>query len=109
MVAEDVPRLFAVIREYGDRVDARIAAWGMAFADHAKITGSGTWMSTESPEHAASVQARHPRSRPPHLGSTPPLRKPANPSRRDLRSDRELTAGHADDLLAAGPVTVHAS
>ncbi|MEV6829317.1 hypothetical protein [Amycolatopsis sp. NPDC051102] len=37
MVAEDAPQLFAVVQEYGDRVDARIAAWGMAFPDHAEV------------------------------------------------------------------------
>jgi hypothetical protein len=52
MVSEEAPRLFAVIQEYGDRVDARIAAWGMAFPDHADLTTRGSWMSTESPERA---------------------------------------------------------
>jgi hypothetical protein len=52
MVADEAPRLFAVVQEYGERVDARIAAWGMAFEDHADLTGGGTWMSTRSPETA---------------------------------------------------------
>lgn len=39
MVAEDAPRLFAVVQEYGDRVDARIAAWGLAHPDHVDVIG----------------------------------------------------------------------
>jgi hypothetical protein len=37
MVADEVPRIFAIVHEYGDRVDARCAAWGLAFADHAEV------------------------------------------------------------------------
>ncbi|WP_225978486.1 hypothetical protein [Gandjariella thermophila] len=37
MVADEAPRLFAVVQEYGNRVDAQIVAWGMAFADHAEV------------------------------------------------------------------------
>lgn len=33
MVADNAPRLFAIVAEYGDRVDAKCAAWGMAFED----------------------------------------------------------------------------
>ena len=33
----EAPALFAVMQEYGDRVDGRVAAWGMAFEDHAEI------------------------------------------------------------------------
>lgn len=36
MVADEAPRLFAVVQEYGTRVDARIAGWGVAFDDHAE-------------------------------------------------------------------------
>ena len=39
LVAEDAPRLFAVLQEYGERADGRIAAWGMAFPDHADVVG----------------------------------------------------------------------
>lgn len=39
MVADEAPRLFAVVQEYGDRVDGRIAAWGMSFDDHADLVG----------------------------------------------------------------------
>ncbi|MGH3423288.1 MAG: hypothetical protein ACRDO8_01090 [Nocardioidaceae bacterium] len=37
MVADAAPRLFALVQEYGDRVDARIAGWGMAFDDRAEV------------------------------------------------------------------------
>jgi|SRR5699024_4466654 len=37
MVADHAPRLFAIVAEYGDRVDAAIAAWGMAFDDRAEL------------------------------------------------------------------------
>jgi hypothetical protein len=39
IVANDPPRLFAVVQELGERVDARVAAWGMAFEDHAELVG----------------------------------------------------------------------
>jgi hypothetical protein len=41
MVAANAPRRFAVVQEYGDRVDARIAGWGIAFDDHADVIGEG--------------------------------------------------------------------
>jgi hypothetical protein len=55
MVADEAPRLFAVVQEYGERVDGRIAAWGMAFDDHAEIINvdDGTSVSLSSPERAA--------------------------------------------------------
>lgn len=39
LVAAEAPRLFAVVQEYGERVDGRIAAWGLAFEDHARSSG----------------------------------------------------------------------
>ncbi len=54
MATNEAPRLFAVVQEYGDRVDARIAAWGMAFADHAEVVSVGyeRRMSLPTPENA---------------------------------------------------------
>ncbi|MQA08009.1 MAG: hypothetical protein GEU98_05530 [Pseudonocardiaceae bacterium] len=54
MVANEAPRLFAIVQEYGDRVDARIAGWGVAFEDHAQIVSveRGLRMSVETPEDA---------------------------------------------------------
>lgn len=39
MVTDHAPRLFAVVQEYGERIDARIAAWGLAHAHHADVIG----------------------------------------------------------------------
>ncbi len=54
MVADEAPRLFAVVQEYGDRVDGRIAAWGMAFDDHAEVVSvtRKRRMSLPAPENA---------------------------------------------------------
>lgn len=53
MVADIAPRLFAVVQEYGDRVDATCAAWGMAFDDHAEVVGvEGVRASLRSAENA---------------------------------------------------------
>jgi hypothetical protein len=35
MAADEAPRLFAIFQEYGERVDTKIAGWGMAFDGHA--------------------------------------------------------------------------
>jgi hypothetical protein len=37
LLAESAPRRFAIVQEWGDRYDARIAAWGLASADDAHI------------------------------------------------------------------------
>ncbi|WP_235079375.1 hypothetical protein [Amycolatopsis orientalis] len=54
LVADEAPRIFAVVQEYGERVDGRIAAWGMAFADHAEVVSvtRGLRMSLQAPENA---------------------------------------------------------
>lgn len=54
MVADEAPRLFAVVQEYGERVDAQIAAWGMAFDDHAEVVSveRGLRMSLREPDQA---------------------------------------------------------
>lgn len=40
MVAEHIPRRFVVVQEYGCRVDARIAGWGLAHADGIDVIGA---------------------------------------------------------------------
>jgi hypothetical protein len=52
MVADYAPRIFAVVQEYGTRVDGKIAAWGMAFEDRAELVSisGGTRMSVQSPD-----------------------------------------------------------
>lgn len=54
MVADAAPRVFAVVQEYGDRVDLRIAAWGIAFDDHAEAVGvhGGLRLKLDEPEDA---------------------------------------------------------
>ncbi len=54
LVADDAPRVFAVIQEYGTRLDAWIVAWGMAFDDHAEVISveGSTRMSLQSPDTA---------------------------------------------------------
>jgi hypothetical protein len=39
-VADNAPRLFAVVQEYGQRVDARIAGWGLAFDGRAEVVST---------------------------------------------------------------------
>jgi hypothetical protein len=55
MVADEAPRLFAVVQEYGEHVDGRIAAWGMAFEEHAEVVSvdNGTSITLRSSERAA--------------------------------------------------------
>lgn len=56
LVAEEAPRLFAVVQEYGNRVDGCIAAWGLAFEDRAKVFGvERGYLSLQSPERAVRV------------------------------------------------------
>jgi hypothetical protein len=59
MVTDEAPRLFAVVQEYGERVDGTIAAWGMAFADHAEVVSvaRGTRMSLQTAENALRMFA----------------------------------------------------
>ena len=50
----EAPRLFAVVQEYGERVDGRIAAWGLAFDDHTEVFSVGRTqrMCLQVPENA---------------------------------------------------------
>ncbi|SER38338.1 hypothetical protein [Actinokineospora terrae] len=65
-VADEAPRVFAIVEEFGDRHDARIAAWGMAFPEHAELVGiyRPLRMTLTAPESAlplftrANTQAR---------------------------------------------------
>ena len=46
----EAPRLFAVVRELGDRVDGRTVAWDLAFDDHAEVfcRAGGNWFGVRS-------------------------------------------------------------
>jgi hypothetical protein len=54
MALAQAPRLFAVVQEYGERVDARVAGWGLAFDDRVDVIGveGRLRMSMSSPERA---------------------------------------------------------
>jgi hypothetical protein len=54
MVADEAPRLFAIVAEYGDRVDAGCAAWGLAFDDGVEVVSvdSKKRFSLATPEDA---------------------------------------------------------
>jgi hypothetical protein len=54
LVTSEAPKLFAVVLEHGDREDACIAGWGMAFADHAEVVAvdGGLRMSLRKPTSA---------------------------------------------------------
>ena len=39
MVTDHAPRVFAVVEEYGNRVDAKVVGWGLAYDDHADVIG----------------------------------------------------------------------
>ncbi|MGH3869095.1 MAG: hypothetical protein ACRDQ4_23875 [Pseudonocardiaceae bacterium] len=62
LVADEAPRLFAVVQVYRERVDGRIAAWGMAFDEHADIVSvdNGSSVRLSSPERAAHGFNRYP-------------------------------------------------
>lgn len=66
MVAVNTPSVFAVIEELGERVDARIAAWGLDFGDHAEVVtvDFGTRMGLSSPDDALLVFRGGHRTRP---------------------------------------------
>lgn len=54
MVAENAPRVFAVVQELGDRIDGWIAAWGMEFEDRVEVIDAdgGLRMTLQAPETA---------------------------------------------------------
>jgi hypothetical protein len=54
MVRTEAPRLFAIVQEYGNRVDAECVGWGLAFKDHTDVLGvSGdVYRGSRSPDDA---------------------------------------------------------
>ena len=63
LVADEAPRVFALVQEYGERVDGRVIAWGMAFDDHAEVVGvhrrlRGSFTSAERARRAFSRRAK---------------------------------------------------
>jgi len=63
LVADEAPRVFALVEEYGERVDGRVIAWGMTFDDHAEVVSvghglRGTFPSAERARRAFSRRAK---------------------------------------------------
>lgn len=54
IVADNAPQVFAIVHEYGDRVDGRIVGWGMAFDDRAAVVDvdGGMTISLQTPHNA---------------------------------------------------------
>ncbi|MGH3771602.1 MAG: hypothetical protein ACRDRW_09440 [Pseudonocardiaceae bacterium] len=62
LVANEAPRLFALVAEFGERVNGEIAAWGMAFEDHVEIVSveDGSSINLSSLELATHIFSHHP-------------------------------------------------
>lgn len=60
LVADEAPQVFALVEEYGERVDGWIVAWGMAFEDHVQVVGVNGALSARLPssERAHRVFSR---------------------------------------------------
>lgn len=54
IVADNAPQVFAIVHEYGDRVDSWIVGWGMALDDRAEVVDvdGGTSMTLLAPHNA---------------------------------------------------------
>ena len=81
MVAAHAPQVFAIVQEYGERVDGRIAAWGMSFDDHVSVVGvDGAVMLLNRPDLALQAFAWGSRVRTrlvwPAPVTSPPARTP---------------------------------
>ncbi len=60
LVADEAPQVFALVEEYGERVDGRIVAWGMTFDDRVEVVTvhGGVHMSADSAERAHRAFSR---------------------------------------------------
>lgn len=75
MVADQAPRVFAVVLEYGEQIDAQIIGWGMALDEGAYVTsvdGKNQYLLAE-PENALKYVPRHAHTTP-HLVWASPAR-----------------------------------
>ncbi|WP_447006563.1 hypothetical protein ACRAKI_08840 [Saccharothrix isguenensis] len=54
LAVSEAPRLFGIVEEYGEAEDARVAGYGLAYADRAEVDGveGGFRLSSESAESA---------------------------------------------------------
>ena len=58
MVADETPRLFAIVHELGERADGWVTAWGLAFDDHVEVVRDGGLLRLRSPERALWIFGR---------------------------------------------------
>jgi hypothetical protein len=60
IVAEEAPRVFALVEEHGERVDGWIVGWGLAFDDRVEVLGANgrLRMTLNSVERAYRVFSR---------------------------------------------------
>jgi hypothetical protein len=54
IVADSAPRVFAIVHEYGDRVDGWVVGWGMALDDRTEVVDvdGGASMTLQAPHNA---------------------------------------------------------
>ncbi|MBP2330792.1 hypothetical protein JOF56_011177 [Kibdelosporangium banguiense] len=74
MVADQAPRVFAIVLEYGEQIDAQIIGRGMALDESAYVTtvdGKNQYLLAE-PENALKYLPSHPDTTP-HLVWAAPL------------------------------------
>lgn len=114
MVAENAPRVFAVVQELGDRVDGWIAAWGMAFEDRVEVIGSdgSLRMTCRLPRRRCGVTAGVVACRPGWSGWMPvPGLAPNCSDRRigGLCRERSAAACQLSRRAASGPLPLHLS
>jgi len=64
MVTDDAPRVFAIVEELGTRVDAWVAGWGLAYADHVDVIGvdGDVHLGAAGPENILRRFGRRPRT-----------------------------------------------
>lgn len=81
LVAQEAPQLFALVEEYGERVDGRIVGWGIAFEDHVEVLGAngGLCASLPSAERAHRLFSRSRKIR--LVWTQPPVRGDASDRR----------------------------
>ncbi|HET9255524.1 MAG TPA: hypothetical protein VFO16_10015 [Pseudonocardiaceae bacterium] len=78
LVADEAPRVFALVEEYGERFDGWVLAWGLAFEDRTEIISvNGLHLRMPSPERAQRVFSRRRTIR---LVWTDPTQQPAQVS-----------------------------
>ena len=65
LAKQEAPRLFALVEEYGDRADARVAGYGLAYPDRVDVNSveSDFPLRSQSPENARKLFEISSRSR----------------------------------------------